>query len=99
MKIRAERIITHSIDKGMFFHKVNDFNDGSHISINFNALIRMIEDNSEGYNDMDLIVMINYHYGKFTDEQLDRVLNRVRYIINHNDKYKEYRYAKEIVLV
>jgi hypothetical protein len=80
----------------MFLHKVNDFDSRSYISVNLNALIRMIEENPQD-GDMDLMVMVNFYYGKFNDEQLNRVVNRVRNIIN--DKYKEYRSVKDIVLV
>ncbi|MDR0571451.1 MAG: hypothetical protein LBG48_01215 [Rickettsiales bacterium] len=98
MKIKSESVSVFVKD-GFVLSKINGLGNNEYLSINFNALVRMIEDNSEGYDDMDLVVMINNYYGKFNNEQLDRVLNRVRYIINHKDKYKDYRKVKSIELI
>lgn len=102
--MKAERIIcyTNYIQKGISLYKVNDFDNRGYITINKNALIRIIEDNTiteSIQSDMDLEVLISYHYGKFNDEQLNCVLDKVRYIIKYNDRYKDYRGIKEIYLI
>jgi hypothetical protein len=98
MKIKSESISVFVKD-GFVLSKINGLGDNSYLSINFSALIRMIEENLKGNDDMNLTIIASYHYGKFNDEQLNHVLNRVRYIINHNEKYKEYRNVKDIELI
>jgi hypothetical protein len=98
--MKAERIIVYPgyIQKGISLYKVNDFNYRSYITIDKSALIRMIEDEGKK-SDMDLEVLINYHYGNFTDEQLKQVLARVKESINHNERYKALRHVKEIIFI
>jgi hypothetical protein len=94
MKIKSESVSVFVKD-GFVLSKINGLGNNSYLSINFNALLKMIEENPQD-GDMDLVVMINYYYGKFNDEQLNHILDRVKDIINHNDKYKEYRNVKDI---
>jgi hypothetical protein len=84
--------------KGISLYKDDNSTDYSFTTIDKNALIRMIED-EHNEADIDLIVMIQYHSGKFTDEQLKIIQTRVRDIIKHNDKYRELRKAKEIEFI
>jgi mannitol/fructose-specific phosphotransferase system IIA component (Ntr-type) len=98
MKIRSENIICYPnyVQSGVSLYKISDFDNRAFITINMNALIRIIEDNS---NDMDLVVMIAYNYGKFNDEQLEKVLSKLNYIFAHNEKYSAFRKAKSIEFV
>jgi hypothetical protein len=84
--------------KGISLYKVNDFDNKSYITIDKSALIKMIED-EHNETDMDLEVLIHYHYGKFSDEQLNRVLTKVKEIIKTNDVYKDYCNVKDIIFV
>jgi hypothetical protein len=95
--METERITDYT-HKGISLYKVNDFYYRSYITIDKNALIKMIED-EHNETDMDLEVLIHYHYGKFSGEQLNRVLTRVKKIIRTNDSYKEYRKAKDIYFI
>jgi hypothetical protein len=98
--MKVERIIVYPgyIQKGISLYKVNDFDYRSYITIDKSALIKMIED--EGNEaDIDLIIMISYHFDNFTDEQLKQVLARVKEIINHNERYKTLRKVKDIKFI
>jgi DNA primase large subunit len=99
--MKDEKIICYVgyVQKGISLYKVNDSDYNGYITIDRSALIRMIEDNAEGKDDMDLTVLINYHYGKFSDEQLKTILMRIKEIIRTNEKYKAYRNIKEIELI
>jgi hypothetical protein len=93
--MKAEEIICYVeyTHKGISLYKVNDFDNKSYITIDKKALLKMIE------GDMDLEVLIHYHYGKFSDEQLNHVLRRVKEIIKTNDVYKDYCNVKDIIFV
>jgi hypothetical protein len=97
MEIRANKIICYVdyIHKGISLYKDNNLDDKSYLTIDKGAILKMIEHNT----DMDIEVLIQYHYGKFTDEQLKSILDRIKEIIKHNDEYKEYRNVKEIYFV
>lgn len=98
MKIKSESVSVFVKD-GFVLSKINGLGNNSYLSINFNTLIKMINENSKGNDDMDLSVLINYYYGRFNEEELTLIIKRVRDIINHNNKYKEYRNVKKIELI
>jgi hypothetical protein len=103
-EIKSEKVIGYHdyFGKGISLYKINDIDYRSYITIDKKALLKMIADNLTAKSveqDMDLEVLIENYYGNFNEEQMDCVLNKVRYIIKHDDKFKDYRNLKQIYLV
>jgi hypothetical protein len=103
-EIKYDEIIGYHdyFGKGISLHKINNLDYRSYITIDKKALLKLIADNLTAKSveqDMDLEVLIENYYGNFNEEQMDCVLNKVRHIIKHDDKFKDYRKLKQIYLV
>jgi hypothetical protein len=70
--------------------------------IDKNGLIRLIKDNTDNKStkiDSDLTRMIICFYGHMSVKQLNWVLEKVKYVIRHNSKYRKYKGIKDIQFV
>jgi hypothetical protein len=86
---------------------MSDFNFGNVImkrkgdllELNKDGLIKMIRDNTDKKSvkiDSDLIKMINCFYGHLSVKQLNWIMEKVKFIVRHNNGYREYKGIKDI---
>jgi hypothetical protein len=73
--------------------------NGDILLLNMNDLIKMIRDNTDKRSekiDEDLIGMIVIYYGRFSVKQSNWILEKVKYIVIHNNIYGKNKYIKDI---
>lgn len=92
------------MNKGFNMDNRNGFFErhGDLLTIDKTNLINMIKDNSDKDSaqiDSNLITMIQCFYGHLSVKQMNWTLEKVKYIIRHNRKYKEYKGIKDIHFV
>jgi hypothetical protein len=76
--------------------------NGDLLTIDKSGLIGMIQDNSDRESakiDATLISMINSFYHHLSVKQMNWILEKIKYIIRHNKKYRELKGIKDIQFV
>jgi hypothetical protein len=72
---------------------------GDLLMVNKTGIIKMVKDNSDRNSakiDSSLIVMINCFYGHLSIKQMNWILEKIKYIIRHNGKYRDFKGIKDI---
>jgi hypothetical protein len=72
------------------------------LKINKIGLIAMISTNGDKNSaviDLKIITMINCFYGHLSLKQLNWIMEKVKYITRHNDKYRDLKGIKDIQFI
>jgi hypothetical protein len=76
--------------------------EGELLVVNKTGLIELIRDNPDRGSvsiDSNILKMVQCFYGKMSVKQTVWLLDKVKYIIRHNQKYDSFRGVKDIQFV
>jgi hypothetical protein len=76
--------------------------NGNLLEVDKDGLLDIIKNNVDGKsNDIDerLLIMIMRYYGRLSFKQTKWILEKIKYIIRHNNKYKGVKGIKDIIFL